>query len=56
MKKIILFFATVILMASCSDSKLFFGRQIDWVYQNEGNYIVLVLVVIIIPLHLNLVL
>ena len=39
MKKIILFFATVILMTSCSgDSKLFFGRQIDWVYQDEGNY------------------
>lgn len=39
MKKIILFLATVILMTSCSgDSKLFFGRQIDWVYQNEGNY------------------
>ena len=39
MKKIILFLATVILMTSCSgDSKFFFGRQIDWVYQNEGNY------------------
>lgn len=39
MKKIILFFATVILMTSCSgDSRLFFGRQISWVYQNEENY------------------